>query len=73
MVNGKKKHKQIRDTMVAYKLYLYIYPINNFEIKVVGVGDARMSDFYELPCTSTYTKESMNYHAPQLIQKNLEV
>jgi hypothetical protein len=59
--------------MVAYKLYLYIYPINNFEIKVVGVGDARMSDFYELPCTSTYTKESMNYHAPQLIQKNLEV
>jgi hypothetical protein len=56
MVNGKKKHKQIRDTMVAYKLYLYIYPINNFEIKVVGVGDARMSDLYELPCTSTYIK-----------------
>jgi hypothetical protein len=42
--------------MVAYKLYLYIYPINNFEIKVVGVGDARMSDFYELQCTSTCTK-----------------
>jgi hypothetical protein len=24
--------------------------------KVVGLGDARMSDLYELPCTSTYTK-----------------